>query len=80
MTYNTKTEIDNLRAEIKRLIDTIEAIQTENSKVIEQLRHEFVTTIDSQREEIIRLRIELERLHKADRHRRFLAKKRLGSE
>lgn len=80
MTYNTKTEIDNLRAEIKRLVDTIEAIQTENSNVIEQLRREFVTTIDSQREEIIRLRIELERLHKADRHRRFLAKKCLGSE
>lgn len=77
MTYNTKIEIDRLRADIKRFAERVDAQQAENAKTIEQLKKEFGEIIHAQREEIMRLRIELERLHKADRHRRISAKRRL---
>ena len=77
MTYNTKIEIDRLRAEIKRLIEKVEKEQAEHAEMIAKLKEEFGEVLQSQREEIMRLKIELERVHIADRHRRILAKRYL---
>lgn len=77
MTYNTKIEIEKLQETVKALTELVTSLQAKNDEAIEHLKKELSGTIQSQREEIIRLRIELERAHKEDRRRRLAARKRL---
>lgn len=80
MTYNTRTELNRVKEQIKC---SDEAIQTEAKRVDELFEKErqFVgETFAEQRDEIVRVNLELRQMRDEERSRRAAALKRFKSE
>lgn len=78
--YNTRDEITKVAYGISDLKDELCKEHETTVTVVEQMKREFKEVVTAQREEILRLSFELERVHKAERRRRLAAIRRLKSE
>lgn len=80
MTFDTREMLRQITAELANVRVSVQKVQEDTQASITKIQQEFGEIIKSQREEIIRLHIELEQAHKKERRKRIAALKRFKSE